>query len=84
MYYSISYTLFYPLKIGIRKKKSPIAHFAIVAKDGFFWLSIVMSPQLICDVTRTRGTGIVTLYSPIVRARENWLKAEAKLIFTSE
>ena len=26
--------------------------FAIVAKDGLFWLSIVISPQLISDVTR--------------------------------
>ena len=27
-------------------------YFAIVSKDGLFWLSIVTSPQLICDVTR--------------------------------
>ena len=27
--------------------------FAIVTKDGLFWLSIVTSPQLICDVMRT-------------------------------
>ena len=37
-----------------------IAHFAIVVRDGLFWLDIVTSSQLICDVTRTRGTGIVT------------------------
>ena len=30
-----------------------IADFAIVAKDGVFWLGIVTSPLLICDVTRT-------------------------------
>ena len=44
-------------------KESPIAHFAIVTKDGLFWLSIVTSSQLICDVTRTRDTSIVTSYS---------------------
>ena len=56
--------------------KSSIAHFAIVAKDGIFWLSNVTSPQLICDVTRTWGTGIVTSYSSIVFARENWRKGD--------
>ena len=44
------------------------AHVGIVAKDGLFWLNIVMSSQLICDVTRTRGTGIVRSYSSIVFA----------------
>ena len=33
-------------------KQLSIADFAIVAKDGPFWFSIVTSPQLICDVTR--------------------------------
>ena len=47
-------------------EKSSMAHFAIVAKDGLFWLGIVTSPQLICDVTRTWSTGIVTSYSSIV------------------
>ena len=42
------------------KNKSSIPHSAIVAKDGIFWLSIVTSPQLICDVTRMWGTGIMT------------------------
>ena len=57
-----------------------ITDFTIVTKDGLFWLSIVMSPQLICDVTQTWGTGIVTsicqlfLHVPI----------GAKAIFTSE
>ena len=32
-------------------KQLSIADFAIVAKDSLFWLSIVTSPQLICDVT---------------------------------
>ena len=49
-----------------------MADVAIVAKDGLFWLSIVTSPQLICDLTRTRGAGIVTSYSSIVLARANW------------
>ena len=35
-----------PLKTIIDRR------FRIVAKDGLFWLSIVTSPQLICDVTR--------------------------------
>ena len=32
------------------------------------------SPQLICDVTRTRGISIVTSYSSICLARANWRK----------
>ena len=71
MYYFISYTLFYVLNTPFRYKQSSIAHFAIVAKDGLFWLNIVMSSQLNCDVTRTWGTGIVTSYSMIVLARAN-------------
>ena len=57
-------------------KKTSIAHFAIVARDGLFWLNIVTSSQLICDVKRTRGTGIVTSYSSIVLARANWRKGD--------
>ena len=56
--------------------KTIIERFAIVAKGGIFWLSIVTSPQLICDVTRTRETGIVTSYSSIVIARANWRKCD--------
>ena len=52
-------------------KQSSIAQFAIVAKDGLFWLSIVTSPQLLSEVTRTRGTGSVMLYLSIVLARAN-------------
>ena len=48
----------------------------IVPKGGLFWLSIVTPPQLICDVTWTYGTGIVTSYSPIVAARANWRKSD--------
>ena len=33
-----------------------ITDFAIVAKDSPFWLSIVASQRLICDVRRTWGT----------------------------
>ena len=47
-------------------KQLSVADFAIVTKDDPFWLSIVMSPQLICDITRTWGTGIGTLYASIV------------------
>ena len=58
-----------------RWKQLSIADFAIVAKDGLVWFSIVTSLQLICDVTRTRVTGIVTSYSSIVLARANWRKS---------
>ena len=58
------------------KKKSAIAHFTIVTKYGLLWLSIVMSPQLICDITRTRGTGIVTSYSSVILACTNWCKLD--------
>ena len=37
------------------------------------WLNIVTYRQLIYDVTRKRGTGIVTSYSSIVLARANIL-----------
>ena len=53
-------------------KKLSIADFAIVAKDGLFWLATVTSRQLICDVTRTWCTGIVTSYSSIA----NWRKGD--------
>ena len=76
MYYFISYTLFYVLEHTILLKPSSIAHFATVSKDGLFWLRIVTSPQLICDVTRTRDTSIVMSYSSIVFARANWRKGD--------
>ena len=50
--------------------------FAIVAKGGLFWPRIVTSPQMICDVMRTRNTGIVTSYLSIVIARANWRKGD--------
>ena len=37
----------------ISLKQLLIPDFAIVAEDGLFWLSIVTTPQLIYDVTRT-------------------------------
>ena len=52
------------------------ADFAIVAKESLFWLSIVTSSQLICDVTRMLYTGIVTSYP--------YAQIGAKAIFTSE
>ena len=58
------------------KKQFSIPDFPIVAKDGLFWLSIVTSPELICDITRMWGTGIVTSYSSIVLARANWCKCD--------
>ena len=76
MYYFISYRLFDVLNTPFRYKQSSIAYFAIAAKDGIFWINIVTSSQLICDVMRTRGTGIVTSYSSIVLARANWRKGD--------
>ena len=57
-------------------KHVSIAYFAIVAKDRIFWLSIVTSPHLICDVTQTWGTGIVTSYSSTVLACANLTKGD--------
>ena len=65
-------------------KQWSITDFAIVVKDGIFWLSTVTSPQLICDVMRTWGTGIVTSYSSIVRARTNWRKDDLHLWMTTD
>ena len=59
-----------------RQKQSSIVRFVIVVKEGLFCLSIVTSLQLICDVTRTRDTSIVTSYSSIVLARANWRKGD--------
>ena len=79
---TLTFVLFYflhaswCLKHTITLKHLSIADFAIVAKSGLFWLNIVMSPQLICDVTRTRGTGIVASYLSIVLARANWRKGD--------
>ena len=74
MYYFISNTLFYVLNTPFRYKQTSFVHFAVVAKDGPFWLNIVTSSQLICDITR--GTGIVTSYSSIVLARAKWRKGD--------
>ena len=63
----ISNTLFYVLNTRFRWKTLSNADFAIVAKNGLFWLSIVTSPQLICDVTRTWDTGIVTSYETQIK-----------------
>ena len=71
-----SYTLFYVVSTQFCWKQSSISDFAIVAKDGLFWLCIVTSPQLICVVTRTLGIGIVTSYASIILARPNWCKGD--------
>ena len=76
MYYYISNMLFHVLNTPFPYKQASISHFAMVTNDGLFWLNIVTSSQLICDITRTRGTGIVTSYSWIVLARANWCKAD--------
>ena len=55
-------------------KQTWITHFASVAKDGLFWLHIMTSPQLTCDVMWMQGTGIVTSYLSIVIACANWHK----------
>ena len=48
----------------------------LFSRGGLFWSNIVMSPQLICDVMKTRKTGIVTSYLSIVIARANWRKGD--------
>ena len=58
----------------ISLKQLSTTDFCIVAKNSLFWLSIVMSSQLICDVTRMLYTGIVTSYSLTVLACANWRK----------
>ena len=57
-------------------KQSLITHCVIVAKDSLFWHSIVMSPQLICDVMRTQGASIMTSYLLFVLAYANWHKGD--------
>ena len=57
-------------------KRLSIIDFAIVAKDGLFWRSIVMSPWLIWDIMGTWGTGIVTSYLLIVLTYANWHKGD--------
>ena len=76
MYYFIPYKSFYVLERTIRLNQWSIADFVTVAKDGLFWFSIVTSLQLICDVTWTRVTGIVTSYTSIVLARANLRKGD--------
>ena len=55
----------------IPPKTISIGDFAIVDKGGLFWLSIV-----ICDITRTWHTAIVTSYSLIVLERINCRKGD--------
>ena len=74
MHYFVSCMPFFSLSTLICLKQSSIDSFAIVAKDGVFWLSIVMSTQEICDVVWTRGTVVVTSHSSIVHAHTNWHK----------
>ena len=64
-------------------KQLLIADFAIVPKDGLSWLSIVTSPELICDIMRTLGTGTVTSYPSIVPACPNWHKSDLHLWITT-
>ena len=61
-------------KHTIPLKQFSITDFTIVTEDGLFWPSIVTSPQLIRDVIRMWGAGIVTSYLLIVFARSNWHK----------
>ena len=77
MYHFISYTLFCPEHTIPLKA---IINFTIVAKDGLFWLSIVMSQQLICDVMER---GVLVLQCPIRRLFLH-VQIGAKVISTSE
>ena len=80
LFYFLHAILYHQHTNPLKTMLSSIAPFAIVTKDGLFSLSIVTSPQLICDVRRPGGTGIgrhiVLLF----------LNAQicAKLIFTSK
>ena len=76
MYHFISYMLFYVLNTQFSWKQLLVTDFDIVGKDDIFWLSIVTSPKLICDVMRTWGTAIVTSHLSIVLAHENWHKGD--------
>ena len=67
---------FLSLNAQFRQKQSSVADFAIVAKGGLFWFSIVTSLQLICDFTRMRVTGTVASFSSIVLSRANWRKGD--------
>ena len=80
MYYFISYTLFYVLNTPFRYKQTSFAHFAVVAKDGPFWLNIVTSSQL--SVT-SRERKALALWRHI---RRLFLHAQigTKAIFTSD
>ena len=80
MNYFISYTQFYISNTPFCYKQLLFAYFAIVARDSLFWLNIVTSSQLICNVTRMRGTGIVTSYASIFLH----VQIGTKAIFTSE
>ena len=81
--FTITNVLFYFLHAILCPWTHKIADFAIVASDGLFWLSIVTSLQLFCDVTRTRVTGIVTSDSSIVPVRANWCKGDIHLWITN-
>ena len=59
------------------KNNNQLLILSLSPRNGIFWLCIVTSPQLICDVTRT---SIVTSYLLIVLA----VQIDAKAIFTSE
>ena len=74
--FTVTDVLFYFLHTILRPWMHKIVDFAIVARDGLFWFSIVTSLQLFCDITRTRVTGIVTSYSLIVLACANWHKGD--------
>ena len=53
-------------------KQPSITDFATFAKNGLFDLALWRHHSSICDVTRTRGTGIVMSYLSIVLAHTHW------------
>ena len=81
MYYLISYTLLHVLYAQFHQKQLLITDFAIIAKGGLSSPRIVTSSLLICDVTRTWGTGIVTSYSSIACA--NWRRDDFHKLITT-
>ena len=81
---TVTNALFYSLhafsvwNTPFRHKQSSFAHFAFDAKDGLFWINIVTSSQLICDVMRTRSTGHCDVTFVDCSCTHNWHKGDLR------
>ena len=75
MYYFISYTLFYVPGIhNSAENHHPSLISQLSPRTAFS--DFVTPPELICDVTLTPDTSIVTSYSSIILAHANWRKGD--------